>query len=196
MRKPRPATGSRPSSGSDESEPSSPDSPAIEEAKTLQVIVEKSLDAGLRREGIIVPPQKEHAVAQRVTVAVQQAVSYQAPIPPPGMLREFDDVVPGLAREIADAFNEERKHRHRWENKALYNDIFSQSGAIFLGWLLAAACAAGAFYLALQGNNAGATIMFSVPLVTIVRSLISNGSRIEAKGATPQPVKPPLRKRR
>jgi hypothetical protein len=112
-------------------------------------------------------------VIQEVAVEIQRISStYQGPMPPPPMMREFDNVVPGLAREIADAAHEERRHRHRWENKALWNDIFLQSGGLFLGWALAGGCALAAALLAWNGNNWGAAIMLSAPLVAMVRTII------------------------
>jgi len=74
-------------------------------------------------------------VIQEIAVEIQRmSGTYQGPMPPPPMMRGFDTVVPGLAREIADAAHEERRHRHRSENKALWNDIFMQSGGLILGW--------------------------------------------------------------
>ena len=99
------------------------------------------------------------------------------------MMQAFDTVVPGLAREIADAANDERRHRHQWENKALWSDIFVESGGLFMGWALAAACAMAAARLAWNGNNVGAAIMLSVPAVAMVRTIV-NGSR------HPQPDEP------
>jgi hypothetical protein len=130
----------------------------------------------LWRVSVSMPPQerlileqviKEVAVETRRTTGI-----YQAPMPPPPMMRDFDEVVPGLAREIADAAHDERRHRHKWENKALWNDIFVEAGGLFLGWALAAGCASAAALLAWKGNNWGAAIMVSAPLVQMARTIV------------------------
>ena len=40
------------------------------------------------------------------------AQTFSGPLPPPESLREYDDVVPGLAREIIDQWKGETAHRH------------------------------------------------------------------------------------
>jgi uncharacterized membrane protein len=101
------------------------------------------------------------------------------------MLRQFDEVVPGLAREIADAADAEQKHRHQWENKALWNDIFVESGGLLLGWILAGLCVAAGAFLAWKGNNIGAGILIGPPLVAMVRTIIHNGRHRDANVPTP-----------
>ena len=98
-------------------------------------------------------------------------------MPPPAMLKAFDDVVPGLARQIANAAEDERKHRHRWENKALWNDIFVESGGLLLGWLLAGICVALGASLAWKGNNVGAAILLGPPVLTMVRTMLRSSHR-------------------
>ena len=46
---------------------------------------------------------------QRVIAATR----FSGPLPPPESLREYDEVVPGLAREIVDQWKGETAHRHR-----------------------------------------------------------------------------------
>lgn len=38
---------------------------------------------------------------------------WQAPVPPPEILRQYDDVVPGSAKQIMQAFQDEGDHRRR-----------------------------------------------------------------------------------
>ncbi len=108
----------------------------------LNSAIKRSLDEAFQQLSVPVQPPQEELIAARVTreasIAIEQTISasYVGPMPPPPMLRQFDQVVPGLAREIADSARDEQRHRHRWENKALWSDIFVQSGGLFLGWAL------------------------------------------------------------
>ncbi len=43
---------------------------------------------------------------------IEQTMIHQGPLPPAELLRQYDMVVPGLAREIVDAAAEERRFRH------------------------------------------------------------------------------------
>lgn len=151
---------------------------------SLQETIRHALATALSKSGRTLNGGPDESFAERATreisVQIEQTISgsYQGPIPPPGMLREFDTVVPGLAREIADMAKEEQRHRHRWENRALWNDVFVESGGLSLGWALAGACTLGAFILAIKGNDAGAGILMSPSLAAMVRTIIrGNGSK-------------------
>jgi uncharacterized membrane protein len=48
---------------------------------------------------------------------IEQVMFHQGPLPPAELLRQYDEVVPGLAREIADGASEERAFRHRMTEK-------------------------------------------------------------------------------
>jgi len=43
---------------------------------------------------------------------VELSASFSGPLPPPAVLARYDDVVPGLAREIVDQWKAETAHRH------------------------------------------------------------------------------------
>lgn len=66
-----------------------------------------------------------HGQAERIATKVapqllQVAMSlWQAPVPPPAILREYEEVVPGSARDIMDAFKDEGAHRRRLEGRQM-----------------------------------------------------------------------------
>lgn len=53
----------------------------------------------------------EEPQAQTILAEVQTAHTYRGPIPDPASLAQYDEAVPGLAREIIDAWHEQRRHR-------------------------------------------------------------------------------------
>lgn len=61
-----------------------------------------------RVEAILEPfePDVRREIVERTMLV------HQGPLPPAGLLRDYDAVVPGLAREIADGAAEERRFRH------------------------------------------------------------------------------------
>jgi len=109
-------------------------------------------------------------------------VAYQGPLPPPRFFNQFNRVVPGLAREIADSAWKEQRHRHKWENNARFNDTFMQSGGLFLGWLLAASCVVGYFSLVyLHYPSLAALPLLGPPVLVTIRSMLP--SRNQAKSS-------------
>ncbi|WP_242119683.1 DUF2335 domain-containing protein [Sphingomonas lacusdianchii] len=61
-----------------------------------------------RVEAILEPfePEVRREIVERTMLV------HQGPLPPASLLRDYDAVVPGLAREIADGAAEERRFRH------------------------------------------------------------------------------------
>jgi uncharacterized membrane protein len=49
---------------------------------------------------------------------IEQTMFHQGPLPPAELLRQYDLVAPGLAREIADGAVEERGFRHEMTRRA------------------------------------------------------------------------------
>lgn len=53
-----------------------------------------------------------------ILTEVRTAVSYRGPIPPPEMLAGYEQIYPGLAKEIVDAWHEQRTHRMSIEDRS------------------------------------------------------------------------------
>lgn len=102
------------------------------------------------------------------------------------MLEEFERAVPGLSRQIISMALAEQGHRHGWEKKALWNDIFMQSGALFLGWVIAGVCALGAFVLGMNDKPVAMGILLGVPAIQMIKTIIHGNSGKEPD----QPVSP------
>jgi uncharacterized membrane protein len=75
-------------------------------------------------EGEHVP---DHAPGEQ-RVEITEATSFSGPLPPPGVLRGYDDVVPGLAREIVDQWKGETAHRHQVVNYLRETDRLAMEG--------------------------------------------------------------------
>jgi hypothetical protein len=144
----------------------------------LDAAIHRSVDAAIHASGLKLARPQEQEIVQRVsrdaTIAVQQTISasYYGPIPPPAMLGEFDRVVPGLAAQIVTMALAEQKHRHRWERTALRNDIFMQSGALALGWVLAGGALIGAFVFGMENKVIPMSIILGVPALQMIRVVV------------------------
>ena len=83
------------------------------------------------------------------------------PIPPPAMLREYEDISPGLAERLANMAEDEAKHRRAVENKLI--GIYSRDqiasrqiearGQLY-GLLIGVGAIVGAVILRLHGQTA------------------------------------------
>lgn len=149
------------------------------------------------------PNQQSHAVSQ-VAAAAKQAHSvqqqivttelqqYSGQIPPPDLLRGFDDLLPGTAARLIQWAEDEQQHRRHLEREAQASNIAAQqrqltiaeyqSRSVFrsdlvgqvLGFAVCAACVAGAVWLAVQGQPGVAIALTVIPTGAVVMAFRNN----------------------
>lgn len=151
-------------------EPSNEEDPPTE-------VIKSSVAEVLSRHAVQIPANSRNLIADEVTAQVVQIVQhasfFSGPLPPPSLLAEYEAVIPGLARDLVLRAESEQQHRHTWERRALLNDIFMQSGALLLGWLLAAAALVGAIYLYSIELPWAATAVLGLPVLSMVRTIVN-----------------------
>lgn len=123
-------------------------------------------------------------------IAGIKTTSYQGPIPHPDILKGFDALVPGTAKELIDLAKSESVHRRDLESKALEANIFAQkkqleiaeyqNKVVFrtdisgqtLGAITSIICVAASTYLVVSGHERAAMILASIPISAIVKSFM------------------------
>lgn len=62
--------------------------------------------------------QRQRAAERtQLTKTILEAVVFQGPIPPPELLKQYDEFVPGAGDRILSMAEKEQDHRHRQERK-------------------------------------------------------------------------------
>lgn len=71
---------------------------------------------------------------------VEQVVqfAYSGPLPPPEMIRKYEDAHPGFASRILEMAEKEQAKRHRNDSHILKNDTFKIAGSICVSLALVA----------------------------------------------------------
>jgi len=153
-----------------------------------------------RRSKLSKPPRRtrshgEHkpvvsATGTRAEVTQRQFTAHSGPIPDPGTLAGYDKVLPGAAERILSMAERQQLARIENERRQLDADITHREdvlaaqrrahlgivvsdyiGQVF-GFLLGAACVAGAVYAGLvQENPWVAAVFISLPAVGIIRAV-------------------------
>lgn len=100
-----------------------------------------------------------------------QLHQWQGPLPPPGALREFDDVLPGSAERIVRMVELEQAERHQHEQKRLDAAIRSQGLGKWMGFGLGVLCVVAAVASAWLGAHPTVSIaIVSVPVMATIRA--------------------------
>ncbi len=95
----------------------------------------QELEASEVLEGI--PEEVNDEIVKRTFRA--EASFYRAPVPPPGTLQGYEDVVKGSAKQILDQARDQTDHRMRLESKALDASIENSKRGQWFGFIIAIA---------------------------------------------------------
>ena len=75
------------------------------------------------------PPPPGAQALPPAAAMVFEASLYRGPLPDPGTLREYDEVVPGCAKQIIDEWQSQTRHRHEQEAGSTPTSAASSEGS-------------------------------------------------------------------
>ncbi|MGH3087204.1 MAG: DUF2335 domain-containing protein, partial [Rubrobacteraceae bacterium] len=116
------------------------------------------------------------------------AMQYRGPIPPPAMLKQFDQVVEGAAKQILDDAHAQSRHRREME-KIQVEAAISQGrlGQIF-ALVIALLVIGGGIYLVASGQSAEGLALLLPGLAGLLGLFIYSEARNRGGGTElPQP---------
>lgn len=93
-----------------------PQSRAQSDPPRTRIEILPALDAALRQAGVD-PRNPDVTKTVNISLSMMMA-SGQLPLPPPELLRQYEDVYPGLTGKIIEWTEEQRRHRMALENRA------------------------------------------------------------------------------
>jgi uncharacterized membrane protein len=104
---------------------------------------------------------------------------FRGPLPPPGLLKQYDDIVPGAARDIIQSFVKEGEHRRSLQTRdtAMCEewaraDVGLQRRGQQFGFVIAIVSVVGSLYAAIHGAQAAGAIVGGTTLVGIVAAFL------------------------
>lgn len=101
-------------------------------------------------------------------IAAYAEATYSGPIPPPSMLRGYEEVVPGSAKSLFDIFIKQARHRMELEKKVIEADIQRANWGLLAGLVVSLAFLAASTAMVLGGFQVAGTIIGSIDLVGLV----------------------------
>ena len=114
-----------------------------------------------------VPKDKRQEVTQTLLSVVSQ-IYYSGPIPSPEMLKQYDEIYPGLSKEIVENAFSETKHRHKLEKEALPAEIHMKKLGQIFGFIIALFGIGGAILLAYIGHDTVAAVIGGTTVLGLV----------------------------
>ena len=105
---------------------------------------------------------------------VAQVSSWQAPLPPADMLRQYNEISDGFADRIMQSMEREQEHRHSCDKSAIGATIQSNRRGQWMAFLIAVAMIGTTGYLISAGHAIASTLFGGVTLLGLV-SLFTTG---------------------
>ena len=103
---------------------------------------------------------------------IEQTIEYKGILPPPVMLKQFNEIIPNGADRIMKMAEIEAEERKIYNRKQLRY----HSAGLYLAFILALFVFIGGFILAYSGNNTGSGILVGTVLTGVVIAFI-NGKK-------------------
>lgn len=104
--------------------------------------------------------------------SLQVSQTYSGPIPPPDLLRKYDEVVPGAARSILDSWVRQCDHRIRLESRVVTSDILRSWAGLACGFVVALVALVGGGYLIVSGHEISGAVLSTSALAGLVGTFI------------------------
>ena len=113
-----------------------------------------------------IPEKHRGDIIKKLTIS-QCLTSFQGPLPPPEVLKEYQSVLPGSPDRFLSMVEKEQNHTHSKENIIINNQILQNWAGLIIGAIIVILFFIGAYKLAVMGHETVAGIIFSVTIISI-----------------------------
>ncbi len=113
-------------------------------------------------------PQQSGVAAQSSNnVAIFHAQQFSGPMPPPEMLRQYEEVLPGLANRIVTLAENQSSHRIRLERRVTTSNIWRAHFGQLFAFLIAVCGIVAGTYLIINNKSAEGIAAILTPITGI-----------------------------
>jgi uncharacterized membrane protein len=146
--------------------------------KSLSPKDNKNLSNSKSEESECIDFEKLPQEQQTMLLRSISEMSWQAPLPIPSHLREYEEILPGAADRIFSMVENQAKHRQQIEveNSKGFSSGFKR-GQIF-AFILASILIISGVALSFYGNNIGAGLCFGTSSVSLITAFLKRNSYI------------------
>ncbi|EBG2415162.1 DUF2335 domain-containing protein [Salmonella enterica] len=104
--------------------------------------------------------------------AIVSQTCFRGPLPPPSMLREYNDIVAGAAERIMVRSEKEQAHRHEMQNKTVTGTINKDKRGQWMAYSITLLILLIATIFAWRGNTVFAGTLITVDLIGLASVFI------------------------
>lgn len=119
--------------------------------------------------------QRNLPTAQRNT-SIQRSqyvqITYEAPLPPPRLLAEYEQTLPGISHRLVERMEQQTEHRMGLENRKIDADISNERRGQLFAFIIAVIGLLGGLYLIATGKDRQGIYLFITTFASLVTVFI------------------------
>ena len=123
-----------------------------------------------------IPSELLKTLPQNTQIAVLQSISFQGPLPPPALYREYKENLPGAEERILKLAENEQTHRHQWDNNIMRNAATAVRRGQWMGFGVACAAILFAAFCAYLERDGGMYIFGGISFIGILSAFVPSRS--------------------
>lgn len=104
---------------------------------------------------------------------ISAVISFKGPLPLPELLKGYDEIVPGSAKNIIGWVDNQRDHRQKMDHKVSFRKTFQTICGMIFGFFVAISGILGAIYLAMNNHEETAKVLGGFTLFAIVAIFVT-----------------------
>lgn len=123
---------------------------------------------------------KEEVIS--ITRSMIRKEHFSGPLPPPKIIKDYDEILPGAAERIFALAESETRQRHNLENKIVSSGTRDSTLGVIFAFIIGLVGIGGGVYVITLGYELSGTVLSGASLASIVGSFIygtRNGKKSE-----------------
>jgi len=114
----------------------------------------------------------KHKTQKNRTQIVQATKQWSAPLPPPEVLAEFNNAVPGAADRILQMAESQSSHRQKQENRVILSNVIQSYLGMIFAFILGTGAICGGIFLIYNNKDSSGLALIIADLVALVSAFI------------------------
>ena len=141
-------------------------------------------------------PAQQKPVDEQASVISSQSVEFtwQGPLPPPVILKEYESMLPGSAERILKMIEGQAAHRIEIESTVIKGDDRRSFMGLIFGFVIALAALGGAIFLIYNDKNVAGLIIATTAIAGLVGAFVYGASSRRAERTLKASNLPQVRK--
>ncbi|MFA4923116.1 MAG: DUF2335 domain-containing protein [Ignavibacteriaceae bacterium] len=120
----------------------------------------------------IVTNQNSSLTQKQTATSLLAASHFSGPIPPPNLLKQYEEINPGFANRIMKQAEEQTAHRIEIENKVIDSDITKSYLGLIFAFIIGFTGIAGGIYLTAIGLTNPGLLISGASVVSLAGAFI------------------------